>query len=137
MIEEALSWQGTPFKTAACEKGFGVNCFGYIFAGLKKAFPELSPDVIPKDYMRRIVSARLFEVIDVEFSKLGFKKITVAKIEDYEEGDVIFIRMGARALQSALALGNGKFLLCNRSHGVIVINPPEPFARRTIVVYRW
>lgn len=136
-IEEALTWEGTPFKVSAREKGFGVDCFSYIFAGLAKAFPDLDWSVIPDDFMRRTVDGGVMEVIEREFEKKGFKRVDVHRQEDFQKGDVIFIKFGARILQSALALGDGELLFCNRHTGVARVRFPDPFVRRAVVVYRW
>lgn len=116
IVEEALSWVGTPYKYASMEKKKGTDCSGLVM----KVFEEVTGRKLPRN------SAKQAEFCDQVQPK------------DVVMGDLVFFATGKDPLKVShvgIMVEDSKFVHASSSKGVVVSNITSPYYQRTFLMF--
>lgn len=114
LIEESLTWLGTPYRYAADVKGEGTDCSGMML--------RLYMDILGKPLPRN--SAKQAEVCDE------------VKKEDLRPGDLVFFATGRdpkRISHVGMMLTAEEFIHASSSKGVVINSLYTPYYTRTYI----
>ncbi|PLW76952.1 NlpC/P60 family protein [Cohaesibacter celericrescens] len=117
IIEEAMSWQGTPYKHQASCKGAGCDCLGLI-RGVYRCFwaePELPPSYSP-DW----ADAGGEET----FANAANRYLQPIEIEHLQAGNVMLFRYRANhpAKHAGILINADRFLHAQHGSGVVLVS---------------
>ena len=127
IVEEALTWRGTPFHHKSRIKGVGVDCGGFIYELYNGIGVPLAP--FPKHYAQDWALHRGDEIY------LEFLQPYVAKTLSLQPADIIVFQVGRAYSHGTLYLGNNQIIHAwgKTGFGSVKINSlrhPE-FAKRS------
>lgn len=116
IVEEALSWEGTPYKYADAEKGRGTDCSGLVLRVYQFAADLLLPRNSAKqeEYCRKIKPS---EVIP---------------------GDLAFFATGSdptRVSHVGLMIDDRHFIHASSRKGVVISDITTPYYQRTFISF--
>lgn len=118
ILDEAMSWLGTPYAYARAEKGKGTDCSGLVM----RVYEDALEYKIPRN------SARQAEFCEwVEPDKM-------------RSGDLVFFATGKKrdcVSHVGIILGDDRFIHCSTSRGVVVTSLSAPYyAERLLKIGR-
>lgn len=116
LVEEALTWQGTPYKYGASEKKRGTDCSGLVL----KVYEEVTRKKLPRNSAKQ-----------AEFCK----KI---KKGDVRPGDLVFFATGSdpkKISHVGMMIGDESFIHASTKKGVIISEMTTPYYQRTFIMY--
>lgn len=114
MIEEALTWEGTPYQHKGRIKGVGVDCGGLVYQVYE---PHLGPfPPFPKDYAPDWGLHRDNEMY------LDFIMPFVVEVDKPVRGGLTMVRIGRNFCHAAICIGDNQFLHAygRNQHGSVV-----------------
>ncbi|MDE7496460.1 MAG: C40 family peptidase [Muribaculaceae bacterium] len=116
IVEEAMSWLGTPYKYAGQEKGRGTDCSGLVM----KVYEDVAGWKLPRN------SAKQAEFCDR------------LKEEDVEPGDLVFFATGKdpdKVSHVGIMLDEENFIHASTSKGVVISKVTSNYYIRTFMMY--
>ena len=105
LIEEAKSWQGTPWKHGIAIKGYGADCVQWLVT-LGKDAGLISPDYKTIKYHQDWAMHNSHSVLEEELKKIAYQ----IKKEEMQLCDIIVVRYGKCGSHAALYIGGGKII---------------------------
>ncbi len=112
IVEEALSWMGTPYRYAGSSKGKGTDCSGLVL----KVYEEAAGVKLPRNSGEQ-----------AEFCKKVKKKSVKA-------GDLVFFATGKdaeRLSHVGIMIDGNRFIHASTKKGVIISELTTPYYERT------
>lgn len=107
IIEEALTWDGTPYHHQACVKGIGVDCAQFM-AGIAKSLNLIPANAkLPTDYSPQWHLHNREEKLVEQLLAFGCVQIDIA---DTKPGDIIGFKIGRAVGHLGLMLNNNQFI---------------------------
>jgi cell wall-associated NlpC family hydrolase len=91
IVAEALSWEGTPYRSCGCIKGAGVNCAQFVF-GVYRATGAISVDAPKPSWYTPQLSLHSKEERLIEYLK-AYGAVEIDE-QDVKPGDVIAYKNG-------------------------------------------
>ncbi len=116
IVEEAMSWMGTPYKYAGSEKGRGTDCSGFVVS----VYEKVAGIKLPRNSREQS-----------EFCK-KLKKSSV------RAGDLVFFATGKdknRVSHVGIMIDDVKFIHASTKKGVVVSEVTAPYYERTFMMY--
>ena len=116
IVEEALKWEGTPYKYAGAERGKGTDCSGMVLA----VYRDVANVLLPRN------SAKQAEFCH----KLNKKEV--------RPGDLVFFATGKdpkRISHVGIMLDDDNFIHASTSKGVVISQVSTPYYVRTFKGY--
>lgn len=116
VAEEALSWIGTPYKYAGCDKKDGTDCSGMVM----RVYEDVTGSKIPRNSAKQ-----------AEFCyKLDTNKI--------ETGDLVFFATGKdpnKISHVGILIDDNRFVHASSSKGVVVSELSQPYYRQRLLMF--
>ena len=119
LIEEALSWVGTPYQTHQSCKGAGADCGGYCY-GVWRNVGLLPPDARPARISAQWYLHRTDEVIVRGLQAHGAVAIP---LDQAQPGDVLTFQYGRAQSHMAFLLPHGLIIHSYAYKGAICVDP--------------
>jgi len=116
IVEEAITWVGTPYVYAGVEKGRGVDCSGMVM----KVYEDAMGTKIPRNSAKQ-----------AEFCK----KI---KEKDVEAGDLVFFATGkdpGKVSHVGIMLDRDNFVHASSSKGVVISKVSAGYYTKRLLMY--
>lgn len=116
IVEEAMSWLGTPYKYAGSEKGRGTDCSGMVL----RVYEDAGGVKLPRNSKKQS-----------EFCKRLKKK-------DVQPGDLVFFATGKdeNAISHVgIMIDDNQFIHASTKKGVILSEMTTPYYERTFKMY--
>lgn len=116
IVEEALSWEGTPYRYAASEKGSGTDCSGMVL----RVFEDVASVKMPRNSQKQ---ADFCDRID------GGK---------VRPGDLVFFATGSdpkRVSHVGVMLSETLFIHASSKKGVVISDITTPYYQRKFICY--
>lgn len=116
IIEEALSWLGTPYRYGGSEKGKGTDCSGMVWM----IFKNIADIKLPRNSAQQADFCK-------KLKKSGVKP-----------GDLVFFATGKDASKIShvgIMLDNERFIHASTSKGVVISEVSTPYYQRTFKKY--
>ncbi len=116
IVEEALSWEGTPYKYAASEKGKGTDCSGMVLG----VYSKVTDKKLPRNSAQQ-----------AEFCKK-------LKAKDVRPGDLVFFATGKdkhKISHVGIMLDDNRFIHASTQKGVLISEMNTPYYQRTFIMY--
>lgn len=116
IIDEALSWIGTPYKYAGIDKGKGVDCSGMVM----QIYLDVEGMKLPRN------SAKQAEFCD----RISADEVAM--------GDLVFFATGkdpVKVSHVGIVIDNEKFIHASSSKGVVISNLNSPYYKRTFRMF--
>jgi cell wall-associated NlpC family hydrolase len=116
LVEEALSWQGTPYRYGGTDKGKGADCSGVVLS----VYDKVTGIKLPRN------SAKQAEYC---------KKIKAKKVK---AGDLVFFATGRdpnTISHVGIMIDERQFVHASTKKGVIVSDMDTPYYQRTFKMY--
>lgn len=116
VAEEALTWVGTPYKPAGCDKKGGTDCSGMVM----RVYEDVTGSKIPRNSAKQ-----------AEFCyKLDTNKI--------ETGDLVFFATGKdpnKISHVGILIDDNRFVHASSSKGVVVSELSQPYYRQRLLMF--
>lgn len=116
IVEEALTWQGTPYRYGASEKGRGTDCSGMVVA----IFEKIANKKLPRNSAKQ-----------AEFCK-------PLKAKDVRSGDLAFFATGkdkGRISHVGIMIDATRFVHASSQKGVLISEINTPYYQRTFRMF--
>lgn len=116
VIDEALTWLGTPYKYAGMEKGIGTDCSGMVV----KVFDDVAGKKLPRNSAKQ---AEFCEPLSTD---------------EVQPGDLVFFATGRDAEKVShvgIMLDSENFIHASASKGVVVSKVTSNYYIRTFMMY--
>ncbi|MDE6770110.1 MAG: C40 family peptidase [Muribaculaceae bacterium] len=116
IVEEALTWQGTPYKYASSEKGKGTDCSGMVIG----VYTKVTDKKLPRNSAQQ-----------AEFCKK-------LKEKDVRPGDLVFFATGKdkyKISHVGIMLDDNRFIHASTQKGVLISEMNTPYYQRTFIMY--
>lgn len=116
IVEEALKWEGTPYKYAASERGKGTDCSGMVIG----VYNKVTDKKLPRNSAKQ-----------AEYCKKLKKK-------DVRPGDLAFFATGKdtqKISHVGIMLDSERFIHASTQKGVIISEITTPYYQRTFKMY--
>lgn len=116
IIEEAVTWLGTPYKYAAAEKGEATDCSGMVM----KVYEEAAGLKLPRNSAKQ---AEFCEEMNAS---------------DVDTGDLVFFATGKdpnKVSHVGIVLDNENFIHASASKGVVVSKFSNNYYQRTFIKF--
>ena len=116
IVEEALTWQGTPYKYAASEKGKGTDCSGMVIS----VYEKIAKKKLPRNSAKQ-----------AEFCKK-------LKKHDVRPGDLVFFATGKdknKISHVGIMVDDARFVHASTQKGVLISDMETPYYQRTFKMY--
>lgn len=116
VAEEALTWVGTPYKYAGCDKKDGTDCSGMVM----RVYEDVTGSKIPRNSAKQ-----------AEFCyKLDTNKA--------ETGDLVFFATGKdpnKISHVGILVDDNRFVHASSSKGVVVSELSQPYYRQRLLMF--
>lgn len=116
IVEEALSWRGTPYKYAGTSKKDGTDCSGMVWT----IFQDVANVKLPRNSRKQ-----------AEFcQKINGKSV--------KAGDLVFFATGKDPKiisHVGIMIDNERFVHASTKKGVIISDMTTPYYQRTFIMY--
>lgn len=112
IVEEALDWEGTPYRYAGYTKGEGTDCSGMVLS----VYLDIAGIKLPRNSAKQ-----------AEFCK----HINSSNVEP---GDLVFFATGkdpSRVSHVGIMIDEDRFIHASTSKGVVISNVSAPYYQRT------
>lgn len=116
IVEEALAWEGTPYRYGASEKGKGTDCSGMVL----KVYEKATGKKLPRN------------------SRAQADFCTTIKEKDVLPGDLAFFATGKdkhRISHVGIMLDKTRFIHASTKKGVVISEITTPYYQRTFIQY--
>lgn len=116
IVEEALSWVGTPYEYAGVRKGEGTDCSGMVM----KVYEDIAGYKIPRNSAKQAEFCQPLEAEDVRL------------------GDLIFFATGKdinKVSHVGIVIDDHRFVHASASKGVVVSEIFTPYYQRTFKMF--
>jgi len=116
IVEEAMSWIGTPYRYACGEKGKGTDCSGMVL----RIYQDVAGLKLPRN------SAKQAEFC----KKIGKKSV--------KPGDLVFFATGknsGKISHVGIMIDGIRFVHASSRKGVIISDMTTPYYQRTFIMY--
>lgn len=116
IVEEAMTWVGTPYRTAGMDKGEGTDCSGMVMRVYEKA----TGMKLPRNSGKQAEFCKRIEAEDVRF------------------GDLVFFATGKdrqKVSHVGILVDDSHFVHASSSKGVVVSDITSPYYRRTFLMF--
>lgn len=116
IVEEAMSWLGTPYKYAGSEKGSGTDCSGMVL----RVYEDAGGVKLPRNSKKQS-----------EFCKKLKKK-------EVQPGDLVFFATGKdehTISHVGIMIDDNQFIHASTKKGVILSEMTTPYYERTFIMY--
>lgn len=116
IVEEALTWDGTPYCYAGCEKRVGTDCSGMVL----KVYESATGVKMPRNSAKQAV-----------FCKKLHKK-------NVRPGDLVFFATGKdpdKISHVGIMIDSENFIHSSSSKGVVISSMDNPYYKRTFKMY--
>ncbi len=116
ILDESLTWIGTPYCYAGADKGSGTDCSGMVM----KVFLNLFDYKLPRNSTRQADYCR--EI----------------RSEDVEPGDLVFFATGkdpSKVSHVGIMIDNNRFIHSSTSKGVCISDVTSPYYTRTFIKF--
>lgn len=116
IVEEAMSWLGTPYRYAGEEKGKGADCSGMVM----KVFDDCLGWKLPRNSAKQ---AEFCEALD---------------FDEVKPGDLVFFATGKdpdRVSHVGIMLDDCHFIHASSSKGVVISDVTTNYYTRTFMMY--
>ncbi len=116
IVEESMTWIGTPYKYAAQTKGEGTDCSGMVM----KVYEDITGQKLPRNSARQAEYCR---------------KILP---EEVKMGDLVFFATGKEAgkiTHVGIIIDDSSFIHASTSKGVLISNLYSPYYKRTFIMF--
>lgn len=116
IVEEALSWLGTPYEYAGMSKGSGTDCSGLVM----KVYGDVLDAALPRN------SARQAEFCDR------------IELDDVEAGDLVFFATGrdlSKVSHVGIMVDKVNFVHASTSKGVVISSVTTDYYSRRLIMY--
>jgi len=136
IIDEALSWVGTPYLHCACIKGVGANCAMFIY-GVGIGSGVISRDIPPPRWYTPQLAMHSKEERLIEY----LKAYGAVEVDEPQPGDIILFKTGKSHGHAAICIDYpGKIIHSLPPAGVQMGDAfegrLERFSRRFFTLYR-
>ena len=130
ILNEALSWKGTPYRHQASCKGFGCDCLGLV-RGVYQAFWSIKPSIPP--YSPDWADAGGEEAL----SNAAHQYLIPKPVDKRHGGDVLLFRyrQGFPAKHAGILTDDGHFLHAQHNSEVALVPLTDWWARRIAFAY--
>lgn len=116
IVEEALSWKGTPYKYGASEKGKGTDCSGMVLG----VYSKVTDKKLPRNSAKQ-----------AEFCRKLREK-------DVRPGDLVFFATGKdknKISHVGIMIDDNRFIHASTQKGVLISEMNTPYYQRTFKMY--
>lgn len=116
IVDEAISWVGTPYAYAMCDKGEGTDCSGLVM----KVYEDIAGVKIPRNSAKQAEFCRQL------------------KAEDVEIGDLVFFATGSdpnRISHVGVMIDSVNFIHSSTKKGVVISRIDTPYYIRTFMMF--
>lgn len=116
IVEETMSWIGTPYKYASCDKGKGTDCSGMVW----KVYDDIAGVKLPRNSRKQ-----------AEFCH-------EVKEKSVKAGDLVFFATGKdpdNISHVGIMIDGNRFVHASTKKGVIISEMETPYYRRTFMMY--
>ncbi len=116
IVEEALSWQGTPYKYGGSDKRKGTDCSGMVLS----VYNKVTDKKLPRNSAKQ-----------AEFCKK-------LKEKDVRPGDLVFFATGKdknKISHVGIMIDNNRFIHASTQKGVLISEMSTPYYQRTFKMY--
>lgn len=116
IVEEAMTWMGTPYKYAGSDKGVGTDCSGMVL----RVYEDAAGLKLPRNSRKQ-----------AEFCKK-------LKKGDVKAGDLVFFATGKDAgvvSHVGIMIDGSRFVHASSKKGVIISDLTTPYYQRTFLMY--
>ena len=116
LIDEAMTWIGTPYKYARQEKGSGTDCSGFTMV----VYNDVANIKIPRNSAKQ-----------AEYCKS-------IKNSEIEPGDLVFFATGKdknRVSHVGMMIDSDKFIHASSSKGVVISDINQNYYKRTFIKF--
>lgn len=133
IVDEALTWIGTPWHHEACVKGHGVDCANFL-AGVYVNVGLIEPFVIeryPPDWHLHSDDPRFLKVVETYCRKVDAPKM----------GDIVMFKIARAAAHGAILIDPARMVIAHawKEEGKVTLTdlPGSPWEPRVCGYYRW
>lgn len=116
LIEEALSWEGTPYKYANADKREGTDCSGMVL----RVYDDVAQIKLPRNSAKQS-----------EFCR-------VIRQKDVRPGDLVFFATGSdpsRVSHVGMMIDDTRFIHASTKKGVVISDITTPYYQRTFICF--
>lgn len=116
IVEEALTWQGTPYKYASAEKGRGTDCSGLVMS----VYEKIARKKLPRNSAKQAEFCRKIKAADVR------------------PGDLAFFATGKNPGQIShvgIMIDKTRFVHASSQKGVLISEITTPYYQRTFRMF--
>lgn len=116
IVKETLTWVGTPYKYAGCDKGDGTDCSGMVL----RVYEDVTGIKLPRN------SRQQSEFCDT------------LKHDDVRPGDLVFFATGKdpeAVSHVGIMIDDNRFVHSSTKKGVIMSEMTTPYYKRTFIMY--
>lgn len=116
IVEEALTWQGTPYKYGGSEKGRGTDCSGLV----TKVYLDVANKKLPRNSAQQ-----------AEFCKK-------LKAKEVKPGDLVFFATGKskdKVSHVGIMIDDHRFVHASAQKGVLISDVETPYYQRTFIMF--
>ena len=131
IVQEALTWKGTPFHHKGRIKGVGCDCGGFIYEVFNHALPNLSLPAFPNYYAEDWALHRDNEIY------LAFLQPYVKEVNYMLPGCVVVFQVGRNFSHGTIVISPGKVIHAwgRTKHGKVKINHLPFFENRKYKIF--
>ncbi len=116
IADEAITWVGTPYVYAKCDKGIGTDCSGLVM----KVYEDITGVKIPRNSAKQAEFCRRLKTDDVEI------------------GDLVFFATGSdpnRISHVGIMIDSVNFVHSSTKKGVVISRIDTPYYIRTFMMF--
>lgn len=116
IVEEAMSWLGTPYKYAGSEKGKGTDCSGMVL----RVYEDVAGLKLPRNSKKQSEFCRRL------------------KRKDVRPGDLVFFATGkdkGTVSHVGIMVDDNQFIHASTKKGVILSEMTTPYYQRTFMMF--
>lgn len=116
IVEETMTWIGTPYKYAGSDKKNGTDCSGMVV----RVYEDVTGTKLPRN------------------SKQQSEFCTKLKSEDVKPGDLVFFATGKSSTTVShvgIMIDNNRFVHSSTKKGVILSEMTTPYYQRTFIMF--
>lgn len=123
IVDEALTWRGTPFHHKGRVKGVGCDCGGFIYEVYKRVLGiphEPFPSDYPPDWALHRNDNEIY---------LDFMRPYVIPVDRVQPGDITVFKFGRSFSHGAIYLGDGNYIhsFGRTGRGAVVVSQKGNF----------
>lgn len=116
LIEEALTWEGTPYKYADADKRSGTDCSGMVL----RVYEDVAEIKLPRNSAKQSEYCRII------------------RAQDVRPGDLVFFATGSdpsRVSHVGMMIDDTHFIHASTKKGVVISDITTPYYQRTFICF--